>query len=132
MADYDFPDDLRYSAEDEWARSEDDRVVVGITDFAQDQLGDIVFVELPEIGVTVTKGDTFGVVESVKAVSDLYAPISGVIVDVNHDLVDSPETVNSDCYGDGWMVAIAPSDTNELDDLFDSDGYARHVDERSE
>ena len=90
MADYEIPDDLRYSEEDEWARLEDDRVVVGITDYAQQQLGDIVFVELPEVGAVFTKGDSFGVVESVKAVSDLCAPLSGEILAVNQELVDRP------------------------------------------
>jgi glycine cleavage system H protein len=89
-------------------------MVVGITDFAQQQLGDIVFVELPPVGSMVSKGDPFGVIESVKAVSDLYAPVSGEVVDVNTDLADHPEAVNEDCYGDGWMIAIAISSEDEL------------------
>jgi len=132
LADYEIPDDLRYSEEDEWAREEDDRVVVGITDYAQQQLGDIVFVELPELGATYDKGNPFGVVESVKAVSDLYAPISGEIVEVNQDLVDRPEAVNEDCYDVGWMVIFEPSDPGELDTLLDPEAYRKYVDERAE
>lgn len=132
MADYNFPDDLRYSREDEWARREDARVVIGITDYAQDQLGDIVFVELPEVGATFAKGDSFGVVESVKAVSDLYAPIGGEIVAINGELESRPEAVNEACYGDGWMVAIAPSDPGELEALLDAAAYAKHVEDRAE
>jgi glycine cleavage system H protein len=130
LADYEFPENLRYSTDDEWARAEDGRVTVGITDYAQQQLGDIVFVEMPEVGASFGKGDSFGVVESVKAVSDLYAPISGEIVAVNGALADRPEAVNEACYGDGWMVAFAPSDPGELDSLLDAAGYAKHVAER--
>ena len=132
MADYEIPDDLRYSEEDEWARLEDDRVVVGITDYAQEQLGDIVFVELPEVGATFTKGDSFGVVESVKAVSDLRAPLSGEILAVNQELVDRPEAVNEECYDSGWMVLFAPSDPGELATLLDAEAYRKYVDERAE
>jgi glycine cleavage system H protein len=132
LADYEIPDDLRYSEEDEWARVEDGRVVVGITDYAQQQLGDIVFVELPEMGATFTKGDTFGVVESVKAVSDLCAPLSGEIVEVNQELVDRPEAANEDCYGTGWMVVCAASNPDELDKLLDAQAYRKFVDERAE
>ena len=132
MADYEIPDDLRYSEEDEWARVEDGRVVVGITDYAQQQLGDIVFVEPPEMGATFTKGDTFGVVESVKAVSDLCAPLSGEIVEVNQELVDRPEAANEDCYGTGWMVVFAASDPEGLDKLLDAEAYHKFVDERAE
>ena len=132
MADYVLPDDLRYSEEDEWARLEDDRVVVGITDYAQQQLGDIVFVELPEVGAIFTKGDSFGVVESVKAVSDLRAPLSGEILAVNQELVDRPEAVNEECYDSGWMVIFAPSDPGELATLLDAEAYRKYVDERAE
>ena len=132
MADYEIPDDLRYSEEDEWARLEDDRVVVGITDYAQQQLGDIVFVELPEVGATFTKGDSFGVVESVKAVSDLRAPLSGEILAVNQELVDRPEAVNEECYDSGWMVIFAPSDPGELATLLDAEAYLKYVEERAE
>ncbi len=132
MADYEIPDDLRYSEEDEWAREDDGRVVVGITDYAQQQLGDIVFVELPEVGAPFTKGDSFGVVESVKAVSDLRAPLSGEIVEVNQELVDRPEAVNEACYDNGWMVVFAPSDPGELATLLDAEAYRKYVDERAE
>jgi glycine cleavage system H protein len=129
---YEIPDDLRYSEEDEWARVEDGRVVVGITDYAQQQLGDIVFVELPEVGATYDKGNPFGVVESVKAVSDLCAPLSGEIIEVNQELVDRPEAVNEDCYDVGWMVVFAPSDPAELGTLLDAEAYLKLVDERAE
>ena len=132
MADYEIPDDLRYSEEDEWARLADGRVVVGITDYAQQQLGDIVFVELPEVGATFTKGDTFGVVESVKAVSDLCAPLGGEIIEVNQELDDRPEAVNGKCYDSGWMVVFSPSDPGELGTLLDAEAYRKFVDERAE
>jgi len=132
VADYDIPEDLRYTPEDEWARAEEDRVLVGVTDYAQQQLGDVVFVELPEVGTSVEKGDPFGVIESVKAVSDLYAPVSGDVVDVNRDLADRPELVNEDCYGDGWIVAIAPTDPGELEALLDAAGYGQHIADRKE
>jgi glycine cleavage system H protein len=132
VADYDIPRNLRYSREDEWARVEGERVTVGITDYAQQQLGDVVFVELPAVGRTVEKGEPFGVIESVKAVADLYAPVTGEVVEVNADLAEQPEAVNEDCYGDGWMVVVEVSDTAEIDALLDPDAYARHVEERSE
>jgi glycine cleavage system H protein len=132
VADISIPTELRYSREDEWIRQEEGRVVVGITDYAQDQLGDIVFVELPEVGATFSKGDSFGVVESVKAVSDLFAPISGEVVEINGELSDRPEAVNEACYGGGWMVAFAPSDASELEELLDADAYKQHVDDRSD
>ena len=132
MADYDFPRNLRYSREDEWARSDGARVTVGITDYAQQQLGDVVFVELPAVGRTVERGEPFGVIESVKAVADLYAPVSGEVVEVNADLSEQPEGVNEDCYGDGWMLVIAIGDPAEIDALMDADAYAAYVGERSE
>jgi len=132
VADYDIPEDLHYTREDEWARSEEDRILVGVTDYAQQQLGDVVFVELPEVGASVERGDPFGVIESVKAVSDLYAPVSGDIVDVNHDLADRPELVNEDCYGDGWIVAIAPTDPADVEELLDAAAYAQHLADRKE
>jgi glycine cleavage system H protein len=132
LADYDFPDDLFYTTEDEWARREAGRVVVGITDYAQQQLGDIVFVELPAVGASITQGDRFGVIESVKAVSDLYAPVSGKVLEVNTELQDRPEAVNESCYEDGWIIALSASDEDELDSLLDADAYRRHVQERSE
>lgn len=132
MSDYDIPDDLRYSPEDEWARVEDGRVVIGVTDFAQQQLGDIVFVELPKIGSNVRKGEAFGVIESVKAVSDLFAPVSGEVVEVNGSLEDSPEMVNADCYGDGWILALEETDDMDMDDLMDANAYRSHIEEREE
>jgi len=121
----DFPDDLKYAATHEWVRLEEDgSVTIGITDHAQDLLGDIVFVELPEEGATVSARDEISVIESVKAVSDIYAPLSGEVIAVNEDLADSPETVNSDPYGEGWLCRILPSDLAELDELLDAEGYA--------
>jgi glycine cleavage system H protein len=132
LADYDIPENLRYSIEDEWVRDGGERAVVGVTDYAQEQLGDIVFIELPELGTTVTKGAAFGVIESVKAVSDLYAPISGEVAAVNGDLEDHPEVVNEDCYGGGWIIAIAGANRADLDSLLDADAYRQHIAERSE
>ncbi len=125
-----FPDDLKYTREHEWARSKGSRIVVGITDFAQDQLGDIVYVELPDVGDTVKKGESFGVVESTKAVSELFAPITGKVVEVNDPLSDAPETVNSDPYEEGWMIAVEPSDPKELGELLDAKAYKAFVEEQ--
>lgn len=132
MAEYEIPDDLLYSSDDEWARIDGDRVTVGITDYAQQQLGDIVFVELPKVGARLTRGSTFGVVESVKAVSDLYAPVSGEVLEVNAELADRPEQVNEECYGDGWMIVIGGVESAESDRLLDAESYRALVDERSE
>ncbi len=132
MGDVEIPSDLRFTLDDEWVRHDDGRVVIGITDYAQQQLGDIVFVELPEVDTDVTQGKPFGVIESVKAVSDLNAPISGEIVEVNQALIDKPETVNEDCYGDGWLCVISPAAEAELEGLLDAAAYRRHVDERTE
>jgi len=118
-----FPDDVRYSESHEWARSEGDRVKVGITDYAQDQLGDIVFVELPEVGETFDRGAEFGTVESVKAVSELYMPVAGEIVAVNSSLEESPEKVNNAPYGDGWMIEVRADNPAELDGLMNHDAY---------
>ncbi len=125
----DFPDDLKYTEEHEWALLEGDLVSVGITDFAQHQLGDVVFVDLPEVGERVDVGKAFGVVESVKTVSDIYAPISGEIVEINSDLLDAPETVNNSPYDDGWLVRIRPDDAAELDDLMDAASYQDYIEE---
>jgi len=122
-----FPDDLKYSREHEWVLVEGDIATIGISAFAEDQLGDVVFVELPAPGDTVSKDDAMGVVESVKAVSDVYAPISGKVTEVNDDLPDNTELVNDDPYGDGWMVKGEISDPTELDDLMDSEEYQRFV-----
>jgi glycine cleavage system H protein len=119
-----YPDDLRYSKEHEWVRVEDDTATIGITSFAADELGDIVFVELPEVGATLTQFGTFGVVESVKAVSDLYSPVSGEVVEVNDALRDAPELLNSNAFGDGWIAKVRLSDPGEIDGLMDAEAYA--------
>ena len=118
-----FNADVKYQQSHEWARSEGDMVVVGISDYAQDELGDIVFVELPEVGKSLKKGEAFGVVESVKAASDVYMPVSGEVAEVNTALEDKPETINESPFGDGWILKIKPSDTGELDALMDADAY---------
>lgn len=117
------PDDVRYAEDHEWAKSEGDKVRVGINDYAQDQLGDIVFVELPEVGATFAKGEEFGTVESVKAVSELFMPIGGEILAINTDLEDSPESVNNSPYNEGWMIEVKLSDTGEMDALMTKDAY---------
>ncbi len=117
------PDDLRYTAEDEWVRVDGDEATVGISEFAQDQLGDIVFVELPELGRTVSRGDAFGIIESVKALSDLYSPLSGEVTARNDALIDAPELVNSSPYGEGWMMRLRLADAAQLDDLLSADDY---------
>ena len=124
---FDVPDDLRYQESHEWTTVDDDTVRIGISDFAQDELGDIVFVEFPDVGDEIVAGESFGVVESIKAVSDLYAPVSGEVVAVNEELFERPELVNDDPYGDGWMVEIAPSDTDEFDDALDADAYGEQI-----
>src|SRR5438552_18545240 len=121
------PADLRYTREHEWARQEGGRVRVGITAYAQEQLGDVVFVELPKAGAKVTAHQAFGVVESVKAVSDLFAPISGEVAEVNAELAQKPETVNVDPYGKGWMIVVKPSNAGELDQLLTSQQYEEFV-----
>ena len=118
-----FPDDLRYAESHEWAQSEGEKVKVGITDYAQDQLGDIVFVELPEKGNTFGKGEVFGTVESVKAVSELYMPVGGEVAAVNAELEESPEKVNNTPYSDGWMIEIKAENPSELDILLTKDAY---------
>lgn len=127
-----FPEDLKYTKEHEWVLVEDKVATVGITDFAQDQLGDIVFVELPAVGDKVSKEDAFGVVESVKAVSDIYAPVSGKVLEVNDDLPENPEMVNEDAYGDGWMIKIEMNDLDELQDLLTATEYEEYVAEEKE
>ncbi len=122
------PDDLRYSTDHEWARVENGKVRVGITDFAQDTLGDVVFVQVPEIGTKVDAGATFGEVESTKSVSDLYAPVAGTIVEVNGDLADAPNRLNEDPYGEGWICLIEPEDTGQLDALLDAAAYRALID----
>jgi glycine cleavage system H protein len=117
------PEDLRYSTDHEWARTSDDRVRVGITDYAQDALGDVVFVDLPGPGTTVEPGGLLGEVESTKSVSEIYAPVAGEVVAVNAGLTDAPELLNSDPYGDGWICEIAPADPSAVDALLDAAGY---------
>jgi glycine cleavage system H protein len=123
LSELNFPDDVRYAESHEWARSEGDRIKVGISDYAQDQLGDIVFVELPEKGATFGKGEAFGTVESVKAVSELYMPVGGEVMAVNAALEESPEKVNNAPYSDGWMIEIKPQNPSELDALLTTAAY---------
>lgn len=122
-----FPEEFKYTEDHEWILIEDDVVTIGITDFAQDQLGDIVFVELPEVGDSLEVGKSFGVVESVKAVSDVYAPVSGEVVEVNEELPDDPEVLNNSPYGDGWMIKLKLADTAALDALMDVATYQEFV-----
>jgi glycine cleavage system H protein len=122
-----YPDDLKYTREHEWAKQEGGRVRVGITAFAQEQLGDVVFVELPKVGSRVRAHQTFGVVESVKAVSDLFAPVSGEVMEVNENLTQKPETVNQDPYGDGWMLLVQPADAAEWDQLLTAVQYEQLI-----
>jgi glycine cleavage system H protein len=117
------PDDLKYTKEHEWVRVDGDRVTVGITDFAQDALGDVVYVDVPETGTQVKAGEPFGEVESTKSVSDVYAPVSGTVVDRNTKLADDPELVNRDPYGEGWMIAISPGDGTEVEGLLEAGAY---------
>ncbi len=117
------PEELQYTRSHEWVRTEGDTATIGITDHAQDELGDIVFIELPEQGATLEAGDSFGTVESVKAVSDLYTPVGGEVVEVNDALDSSPEKINEDPYGDGWLVKVRLSEAAELDELLDADAY---------
>lgn len=118
-----FPEDLKYTKEHEWVRMEGDQAVVGITEFAQDELGDIVYVEAPEIGKHLSQNATFGVVESVKTVSDLFSPISGEVVEINDQVVSNPELVNKDAYGAGWIIKLKPDDASQLDALLSSADY---------
>jgi len=121
------PPGLKYSKEHEWVTAEEAVAIIGITDHAQEQLGEIVYIELPAVGEKVSKDDPFGVVESVKAVSDIYAPVSGTVLEVNEDLAESPEVVNEDPYGDGWLIKVRVSDPADLDDLMDNDEYERMI-----
>ena len=123
LSELSFPDDFRYSESHEWVKAEGDKVKIGITDYAQDQLGDIVFVEMPEVGATFEKGAEFGTVESVKAVSELYIPIAGEVVAVNAALEDAPEFINNSPYTDGWMIQVKPDDPSEIESLMTKDAY---------
>jgi len=118
-----FLDSICYHKEHTWAKVEGDQVKVGISDYAQDQLGDIIFIELPDIGDVIDKGEVFGQAESAKTVSSLYMPVSGEIIEVNENVIDSPENVNEDPYGEGWMIVIKPKDLEEVKDLLSNDGY---------
>jgi glycine cleavage system H protein len=124
------PEGLKYSKEHEWVLIEGNVATIGITEYAQEELGDIVYVELPEVGEKVVKDDPFGAVESVKAVSDIYAPVSGTVLEVNDALPDSPETINDDAYGDGWMIRVEMSDTDDLKDLMTAEEYAEYVEQQ--
>ena len=124
-----YPDDLRYNSEHEWARQEDGRVRVGITQFAAEKMSDVVFIELPQVGAQVSFMQPFGVIESVKAVSDLFAPLSGTVVEVNTALASTPEVVNSDPYGQGWIIFVEPKDAGELQKLMTAQQYRKVVGE---
>jgi len=118
-----YPDDRRYTKEHEWVKTEGDRARVGITNYAQNQLGDVVYLELPEVGRMLKAGETFGTVESVKAVSELYAPVSGEVVEVHSDLVANPEAINTDPHGQGWMIVVKPADPGAIASLMDGKAY---------
>jgi len=123
-----YPAELRYSKDHEWVRVDGDTGRVGVTDYAQQQLGDVVFLELPEVGRTLVKGEQFGTVESVKAVSELYSPVSGEVVEVNAALAAKPEAINEDPHGDAWMIVVRLSDPSSVDDLMDAAAYETFVD----
>lgn len=122
-----FPEELKYSKEHEWLRLEGEVAVIGITSFAQDELGDIVYVEQPKVGDEVRQNNQFGVVESVKTVSDLYSPISGEVVEVNEEVSSSPEEINKDPYGTGWIIKVKPSDSSEMDNLLSAAEYKEMI-----
>ncbi|MDP2690100.1 MAG: glycine cleavage system protein GcvH [Deltaproteobacteria bacterium] len=124
-----FPKDLKYTKEHEWVKVDGNIATVGITDYAQDSLGDVVYVELPQEGGSVTKHEPFGVVESVKAVSDLYSPVSGTVAEVNDAIIDSPEAINDDPYGDAWMIKVDLSSADDLEDLLTADEYHSFIEE---
>ena len=123
------PKELRYTEEHEWVKTEGEKVRIGITDFAQEELGDIVFVELPEVGSTVSADEPFGSVESVKTVSELYAPVSGKIIEINEELIENPEYVNESAYDKAWMIVIEPSDMSELKKLMTAEQYEEMINE---
>lgn len=127
----DFPEEFKYTEEHEWVMVEKEIAVIGISDFAQDALGDVVFVELPEVGAVLEAGKAFGVVESVKAVSDIYAPISGTVEEINEDLLEAPEIINTSPYVDGWMIKIRMTDATDADALMTSDQYQALIAEES-
>jgi glycine cleavage system H protein len=123
------PDDLRYTADHEWVRRDDGKVRIGITDYAQDALGDVVFVQVPELGASVEAGQSFSEVESTKSVSDIYAPVAGTVVDVNTELADAPQRLNEDPYGEGWICVIEPNDAAAYDSLLDAEAYRKLISE---
>jgi len=123
LSELNFPDDVMYTDDHEWTKEDNDETIIGISDYAQDQLGDIVFVELPQVGETFEKGAEFGTVESVKAVSELFLPVSGEVVAINETLDDTPELVNNEPYTGGWMLRVKLSDTSELDQLMNKSAY---------
>ena len=127
-----FPEDLKYTKEHEWLLMEGTTAIVGITDDAQDRLGDVVYVELPAVGDKVSKEDAFGVVESVKAVSDIYAPVSGKVLEVNDDLPDNPNMINEDPYGDGWLIKVEMNDPEEVEELMTAEEYKEYIAEEEE
>lgn len=124
------PKNLRYTKDHEWAKTDGSLITVGITEFAQDSLGDVVFVELPKVGTTIEKGKQFGVVESVKAVSDLFAPISGTVTEINATIIEQPELINKDPYEKAWMIKVQPKDMGELEKLMNSSDYAAMLKEK--
>lgn len=125
-----FPNNVRYTSEHEWIRVEGDIAYVGITDYAQDQLGDIVFVDIPTVGEKIGKGETFGTIEVVKTVSDLFLPVSGEVLEENENLADEPELVNKDPYGEGWLIKIRPDNVAEINELLDAEAYKALVSEK--
>jgi glycine cleavage system H protein len=127
-----FPKNLLYTAQHEWLLNENGIATIGITDYAQDQLGDVVFVELPEVGTIFSKGDSFGVIESVKAASDVYMPVSGEVLEINSTLENHPEYINQSPYGDGWIIKLKLTASDELQELMNSEAYAEHVKKESE
>lgn len=124
-----FPENLKYTKEHEWIRMDGDVAYVGITDYAQEQLGDIVFVDVPTVGETLDEGETFGTIEVVKTISDLFLPISGEVLELNEKLEENPELVNSDPYGEGWLIKLKPSDLDQLGDLLDAEAYKNLINE---
>lgn len=129
---YDFPKNLKYTRDHEWALVEGNEVTVGITQYAADKLGDVVYVDLPEEGESLDQGGTFGAIESVKAVNDLYSPVSGTVKEINRALAESPEIINEDPYGEAWMIKVVLDDESELDELLTADEYARYIAESDE
>lgn len=132
MPDYLLLDECLYTPEDEWLRVDETSAFVGVSDYAQQELGDIVFLELPEVGSQLVKDESYGVIESVKAVTDLFAPVSGEVLSVNKQLVDNPQLVNEDCYGDGWILEVSITDETEIDSLLDAVSYRNYIAERKE